>query len=77
MENQHLPSQHTMSDVPGVRMPEFWPHARTYWFLVLEAKFQIHKIDRQDLQYAILTQWLTEGIVVSVSDVLIGFIGAT
>ncbi len=72
MEDQHLPQEHTKLAVPVVRMSEFWSHAATYWFLVLEAQLKVHKIDRQDLQDAILTQWLTKKIAISVSDVLIG-----
>ncbi len=72
MVDQHLAPQHTMPDVSMVRMPEFWPHAATYWFLVLEAQFKVHSINRQDVQYAILTQWLTKEIAISVSDVLLG-----
>ncbi len=72
MEDQHLLPQHTTSDVPVVRMPEFWPHAATYQFLVLEAKFRVHRITKQDLQYAILGQWLTEQVAIEVSDVILG-----
>ncbi len=75
MENQHLSPQHTKPDVPTVRMPNFRPHVATCWFLVLEALVQ--KIDRQDLRYAILTQWLTEEIAISVSDVLLGSMSDT
>ncbi len=45
-----------------------WPHVATNWYFIIE----VHKIDRHDLQYAILTQWLMEEIAISVSDVLIG-----
>ncbi len=72
MEDQHLPQEHTKPDVSVVGMPEFWPHAATYWFLVLEAQFKVHSINRLDVQYAILTQWLTEEIAIAVSDVLLG-----
>ncbi len=70
MEDQHLPPQRTKPDVPVVRMPDFWPHAATYWFFVLEAQFKVLRINMQDVRYAILTQWMTKEI--SVSDVLLG-----
>ncbi len=66
------PPQRTASDVPVERRPEFWPHAATYWFLVLEAQFRVHRLTRQDLQYAILGQWLTEEVAIEVSDVILG-----
>ncbi len=72
MADQHLTPQHTKPDVPMARIPDFWPHAAACWFLVLEAQFKVHRIDRHDLRYAIVTQWLTEEITISVSDVLLG-----
>ncbi len=72
MEDQYLPPQHTTPDVPMVRMPDFWPHAATCWFTILEAQFKLHRITRQDLQYAILGQWLTEEVAIEVSDVILG-----
>ncbi len=39
---------------------------------MLEAQFRVHRINRQNVRYAILTQWLTEEIAISVSDVLLG-----
>ncbi len=44
LEDQHLPPQHTTSDVPVVRMQEFWLQAASYWFLVLEAQFRVYRI---------------------------------
>ncbi len=67
-----LRTQHAKTDVPVARVPDFWPHATTCWFLVLEAQFSVHRINRQDVQYEILTHWLTERIAISVSDVLLG-----
>ncbi len=49
MEDQRLPPQHAKPDVPVVRTPDVWPHAATYWFLVLEAQFRVHRINRQDV----------------------------
>ncbi len=72
MEDQHLSPQHTTPDVPVVRMPNFWPHAATCWFTILEAQFKLHRITRQELQYAILGQWLTEEVAIEVSDVILG-----
>ncbi len=77
MENQHLSPQHTKPDVPTVRMPNFRPHVATCWFLVLEALLIVQKIDRQDLRYTSLAQWLTEEIAISVSDVLLGSMSDT
>ncbi len=39
---------------------------------VLEAQFRVHRINRQDVRYAILTQWPTEVIAISVFVVLLG-----
>ncbi len=72
MEDQHLPPQHTNPDVPVVRMLDFWPHVATCWFLVPDAQFRVHRIGRQDVRYAIVTQWPTEVTAISVSDLLLG-----
>ncbi len=72
MVDQDLAPQHTKLDVPMVRMPDFWPHAATCWFTILEAQFKLHRITRQDLQYAILGQWLTGEVAIEVSDVILG-----
>ncbi len=55
-----------------VRMPNFWPEAASVWFAILEVQFRFHRIIRQDLRFAIMAQWLTEEIAISVSDVLLG-----
>ncbi len=72
MADQHLAPQHTKPDVPMVKVPDFWPLSATCRLLVLEAQFSVHRISRQYLRCAILTQWLTEEIAISVFDVLFG-----
>ncbi len=70
--DQHLALQHAKTDVPIVRMPDFWPHAATCWFTILEAHFRLHRIIRQDLRYAILGQWLTEEVAIEMLDGILG-----
>ncbi len=72
MADQHLAPQHAKLGVPMVRMPDFWAHAATCWFTILEAQFRLHRIIRQDLRYATLGQWLIEEVAIEVSDVILG-----
>ncbi len=70
--HQPLAPQHAKPDVQIVRMPDFWPQAAACWFTILEAQFRLHRIIRQDLRYATLGHWLTEEVVIKVSDVILG-----
>ncbi len=69
--------KHAKPDVPIVRMPDFWPRVATCWFIFLAAQLKVHRIDRQGLRHAILSQWPTEEIAISVSDVLLGPMSST
>ncbi len=51
------------------RMQDFWTHAATCWFIVLEAQFRVNRIARQDLRLAIL---FVEDVTIEVSDVILG-----
>ncbi len=44
MTYHHLAPQHANADVQMVRMPAFWPHAVTCWYIVLQSTGLIDKI---------------------------------
>ncbi len=69
MADQHVSPQLAKPDVPMGRMPDFWTHVATCWFIVLEAQFRVNRIFRQDLRLAIL---FVEDVAIQVSDVLLG-----
>ncbi len=63
--------RHAMTDMPAVLMPDFWPTEAALWCRLLEAQISYSKISNQFTRVAILTPYLTEEVVVQVSDVLI------
>ncbi len=63
--------RHAMTDMPAVLMPDFWITEAALWFRLLENHFFYYKITNQFTRYAILPPYLTEEVVVQVSDVLI------
>ncbi len=62
--------RNAMTDMPAVLMPDFWPTEAALWFRLLENQFFYCKITNQFTRFAILTPYLTEGVALQVSDVL-------
>ncbi len=63
--------RHAITNTPAVLMPDFWPTEAALWFRLLENQLSYCKITTQFTRFAILTPYLTEGIALQVSDVLI------